>query len=638
MRSPKGRLVRKTVLPAEPVPHACRWSRWLAFAGFFFFVLGCRWAFVHAHALDLPTWDPWDALGETIFRHDAEGKLRWSDFFASCNEHRPALTRLLEYGLAMGNGQWDARLETAVNAVLPALLFTLLFAAGWPRVGGVWRVTWGGLLLLLGALPYGAENALSGFQSQFYFLTLGAFGYLWLTLTAERFGAGWFLGQLCAVLALFTLAAAMANGLAVSVVLGAQMLRERRVSALRVTGCALGLVYVACSMALWSPAPWHAPLHAVSLGEWSRVVSHLVSWPALVLWPFSSLLVGPVVVLAWRRWREGRLPAGEAAWVGLAVWAGLQCASIAYARGHEELWLAGRYLDLLVMGVPAQFLALVQLYPATASQEGGSRMRWWGWGAAAAWLTVIGIGLTQQSLEAVRGSSTYDVNRALQVRNTRAYVVSGDPAILRNAAFGTIPYPNAEVLMQRLAASGIGTLLPASVRPAFPLAARTAAERFPARTPAIVPETPPTQPVFSSLDAPSESRAQVWQSTIQRPHQAGMLRLWVAGDLAAGRSDLRLVVCSATERYEVKPDRAAGLRWKRINLPQPVGEWWIEAEDTSEAGWFAFTAPVALGRWSWIADKLLWAAPPIAGCGLFLLLAAGAVALASRRACRRVTD
>ncbi|MBK8475323.1 MAG: hypothetical protein IPL39_03185 [Opitutaceae bacterium] len=538
----------------------------------------------------------------------------------------------MEYGLAMGNGQWDARLESAVFAVLPAMLFTLLLAAGWSRVRGAWRILWLALLLLLGALPYGAENALNGFQSVFYILGLGAVGYLWLTLTAERFGPGWFLGQFCAVFSLFTIAAAVANGLVVIVVLGAQMLRERRMSALRVTGCVLGLGYAVCSWVLWSPSPWHASLQAVSVGEWSRVLSHLLSWPALVLWPVSVLLVAPVVVLAWRRWREGRLPAGDAALVGLAVWAGVQCASIAYARGHEAVWLAGRYLDLLVLGLPVQFLALVQLYPAGASVEGRGRRRWWGRGAMAAWLAVVGIGLAQQTREAMVGVATYDVERALQVKNTRAYLAGGDAAILRNAPFRTIPFPVADVLIQRLAAPGIDVLLPASVRPAFPLVARTAAERFPARAPSLVLETPPAQSVFSSLDTLPESPAQVWQSTVQRPHPAGMLRLWVAGDLGAGRSDLRLVARSATECYEVTPDRAPGRRWKRMQVPQPAGDWWIEAEDTSATGWFAFTTPVALGRWSWMADKLLWASPLVAGGGVLLLLAAGLLALSQRPA------
>ena len=113
----------------------------------FAFVLGARWAIVDRYTIDLPEWDQWDAEGTMLLAPWYQGHLTFGALFIPHNEHRVVLTKLVNLGLTAANGQWDQRLEAAVNAALPGLIAAGLFlfepaslsAGGMRRSGSCWR-------------------------------------------------------------------------------------------------------------------------------------------------------------------------------------------------------------------------------------------------------------------------------------------------------------------------------------------------------------------------------------------------------------------------------------------------------------------------------------------------------------------
>src|SRR5437016_3472021 len=93
-------------------------NSWLGWAGFFLVIVGARLCLVADYGSSLPMYDQWDGEGATLFKPWRDGTLRLVDFVAPHNEHRMLPSKLLALGLLRLNGQWDARLQMTVNAIL----------------------------------------------------------------------------------------------------------------------------------------------------------------------------------------------------------------------------------------------------------------------------------------------------------------------------------------------------------------------------------------------------------------------------------------------------------------------------------------------------------------------------------------
>src|ERR1035441_6383707 len=107
----------------------------------FALVLGARWAVVNRDGMDLPEWDQWDAEGIHLLAPWYQGHFTLGELFIPHNEHRVVLTKLVNLGLTTANGQWDQRLETAVNSAIAALI-AAAFRSEERRVGKECRSRW----------------------------------------------------------------------------------------------------------------------------------------------------------------------------------------------------------------------------------------------------------------------------------------------------------------------------------------------------------------------------------------------------------------------------------------------------------------------------------------------------------------
>jgi hypothetical protein len=103
--------------------------------------------------------DEWTAEAVDVLRPHWSGGSIWPGLWRANNEHRTVWTRLLAVGLADLDGQWNARTQLALNAVLAALAaltVPALFRRSLPR--------WGLALVLVvaslrAALPVAWEGA-----------------------------------------------------------------------------------------------------------------------------------------------------------------------------------------------------------------------------------------------------------------------------------------------------------------------------------------------------------------------------------------------------------------------------------------------------------------------------------------------
>ncbi len=591
-------------------------QRCLAVLGFVLLILGGKFWFIGAAGSDLPMWDQWDGEGAMTLQPWIEGTLDARAIFHPHNEHRLITTKLYVLGLFAANGQWSAFVETTANAVVHVLSALLLLGLARRWLAGRWFIAFGALLALLFTLPFSWENTLFGFQVQFYLLLLFSLAQLALTLASDRFGWRWWLGQACGLLAVATMASGFLASVAVLAVLGHRLVRERRWTGQQWTTAALAAVFSVGGWLLKNNVASHDSLKARSPGEFARNLLELLAWPGVAAFPWALLLFVPAAVFIVRRLRSRTTSPDEAVQLGLLAWVLLQCAATAYARGSGGAALSSRYFDLLAVSVALGFVFLARETPRRFRVP-----------LAAVWLAAVVAGLLHQSWQVRREFfEPGAVRRPHQLANVRAFLRTGDPAHLLNKPWGEVPYPDPEALVRRISPASIQHAMPPSVRRPVPLLAGSPAA--PREVPAALPAAPDPVAV-STWTATARGANFFWRSARQPADTLPVLRFRVAGDLSADARGLRLVVKSAGGETVVAPAFAPGERWTVVDVFRPAGEWWIEAAASDPPGWFAFTEPIEVGRWSWFAGKVLAQHFSLMVAGAVLLLASG---LASTRA------
>lgn len=589
--------------------------RFLTLSGFFLVIFGGKLWFLGTAGSDLPTWDQWDAEGTQTLQPWIEGTFGWGDLLRPHNEHRIITTKLWALGLFQLNGQWDAALEAAANALVHTgcALALLLLAARW--LPGRWLVTFGFLLVALFTLPFSWENTLFGFQVSFYFLLLFSIGHIVLTLESDLLTWRWAFGQISGVLALATLASGFFSSLAVLSVLTLRLVRERTFSRQQFASGLLALCLVLVGGLSRTEVPGHASMRAHGLDQFLQQFLQLVAWPGSFLFPWALLLAWPGVTFFWQRLRDRQPTPEDSVFLGMISWILLQSAAIAYARGGGESVLSPRYFDLLSIHVALGFVFLVR--------QTAGRTRFL---VAALWLVGIGSGLTHQSCQRWRDSVVPKIARQqLQAANVRGFLATADPAFLLNQAWDNIPYPDGHVLLRHLSVPALQHSMPPSVRRPVDLGDDGVSKALP---PSFAPA--PAAIAASTWQGAAPGGEFRWRSQALPAEARPILRFRVAGDLGVDHSRLRLVVKSAAGESVVTPDAAPGARWKTVNVFRPAGEWWIEVRDDDPDAWFAFTRPVEVGRLTWLAAKLTKHHFTVLFVGVGLLAVGGVLPLMAR--------
>ena len=352
------------VTPSSP-PFAPSVRTVLVFA--WLVILGGKLATIGAFGTDLPYWDQWAKEGEHILMPWFRGQSFLTGLVSAHNEHRIVPTLLLNLGLVVGGGQWDARVQCIASAGVHATVLVGLVGWAWRRVGRHWGLAALGLAALIGALPIAWDNVLGGFQSQYYFLAGASLLAMERLLSAPVARLGWWVGLGFGLVALIC----MGSGLLVAVpVLGIVLLRavrrEPRGRDHVVTFLAAALVL---GVGLWlhAAAPWHATLRAKGVADFMLYVVRSMAWPVPGVMAFALLVWGPWVVLAVRRILGHRAP-GDDVLIAAGLWVLLQFAAVAYSRAGGSTHPAARYGDISSLGLLLGFLSLASVttaWPAT---------------------------------------------------------------------------------------------------------------------------------------------------------------------------------------------------------------------------------------------------------------------------------
>ena len=561
--------------------------------------LGGKFLLIRAAGSEVPYWDAWDGEGIRIYAPSAWGKLAWQNFFDLHNEHRPALSRVLNFGVFLLNDRmWDARPQMIVNAFLHLSALAILLLAirrGLSNLAWVWV---GGVIAGLLAAPVGWYNTVIGFQSQFHFLLLCAFGHLALTLSSTPRQARWWVGQAVGVAGLFSMASGFLSGAALIAIAALRACKRREAGVRLWANLAVGAALIAAGWYLKKEMPYHDNLRVTSVGQFLDAFAHILTWP------YHRMLLGALLVhvpTAWflvHLWRDRReTPAADWVLGGFAAWCLLQDAALAYQRSQGgDFVFVDRYFDLYASGLAVAAACLARLSALSRLPR-----RWQLFGLG--WTAWVGAGLAISSFAAWQTKIIpFIAERAVNEARLLRYTQTGDSNVILLAPDGELPYPkNNPWLLHLLAIPEIAATLPPSVRAAAladpPLASGFRPGDLP---PDLAAGTLRT--AYGNWATGGPGISATWHSG-PLPTRFPFLRMRIACDPAAAPPVIALVFADGHE-LRVAAGEFSGTAWKTVNLHTGRQPCSLRIEAPT-GGWVGFTAPVEVGPLSWLAGKPL---------------------------------
>lgn len=606
----------------------------------FAFILGVRWAVFDRFGMTLPEWDQWDAEGLMLLAPWYANDHFLQALFSPHNEHRVVLTKLLNLGLTLANGQWDQKLEATFNALFPATIAVSFFFLARRHLNRRWLAPLTVFLGIIFAFPFAWQNVLGGFHSQQFFLVGLALVAIALLPFNAPFSFRWWIGSAAAALALFSMASGFFGAVVVIGLLGVQYFRRERTLASAIPTLAVCAAISAIGWFTRHEFPPHIVLKAQNLHDFAFTIIRSLQWPApnstwfaLILWLPWTWLVARVVFSS--RPLSPHSRAFGYFILGLGVWVWLQLVATAYARGAGGPPPASRYIDTLVFGIVANALALVWLSPRDLLPRTAQRILAV---AALTWLGVFSWGAQRELRQVIYGdlppTKIYHDYSEINVRN---YIYTGDTSYLDH---DDIPYPGAVSFRQRIDIPSLRAVLPVTVRAPIPIsAARSTFVASPLKilsppAPGLAPSAPPlvNRITWGSFTPGDLITPREFISAPLRSPLGGFLKFEVAG--ATGEPGVALElrdVATGLSLTTVRPDRTPGNAWRAAYVRAPSVPFVIYARAPDAARWLAFSEPVEMGTGSYWAWQLSKNGQLIARTALALALLFSVAALLFRR-------
>jgi hypothetical protein len=544
-----------------------------------------------------PYWDQWDSETQ-LYGAFLGHQLGWDNLFTAHNEHRILCPRLLALSLLYGNGIWNPLLQMVVNAALH-VGFIGFYAWLLLKVVGerfVWPIA--GFSLVLGAVPYGWENTLAGFQSCFYLFLPASVGAIWLVSRADPFSLRWWGGVGLACGAFFC---AASGGLVLAAVAAVGVLQRWlgiRTSRRELASfMALGVLFVV-SVVCTPRIERHNTLQATTL------LQFLDSFDGYSAWPIKATILGSLLrnapAVFFSIWILRTKPAvNDRRWFlfTLAVWSVGQSMTMAHSRAVG--FVPSRYMDMLAVDVLANFACLLCLAQAECP-----RTRW-AMAAATAWVGIVLGSLGVSAHKRCPGELEHRRATALaQEVNTKNYVYTGDVSHLTDKPHLHVPYPWPEKLAAILDRPVVRAILPRNI--GAPMAG-TIAGRAPGDAGILAghgPEVPaPLTPAWGTFDVAEMPQNTTFAVMFPEAHRGYCVEIPIAG-----KHDAPGISIEIEQNGMRRPLHAVGHGtdgW-RIAIAKVRGSpFTVHVVDTNPDAWVAVGSPVAVGRWDDRVDRLL---------------------------------
>lgn len=566
----------------------------LVAGGLILTVIGARWMAIQHYAGGLPSFQQWTTMGEQTFVPWLTGELSVADLW-SHGDGRLSMgwTRLVTLGLVELNDQWDPDSLAMFDAIWLVVCGAIVIFLIWPLLKGWARVIAPGGLALVCSVPLAWQDV--GHPGTIEPLVQVACGAAVIVLIPFRRpgSGGWWVGVLAGCLGLLVSPAWFAAPV-VAAILTLRMAPRRRDWTRSNTANAV----VVSVMVLLSCVPL-GPLPGLDDFRGQRITLVLSRWATSAAFPWPGwvgcvVMQAPLLALLVARARVRIGTGSRKVWIlaGLGGWLWLQGLALACAPGLEGGGLGEWWRAWIGVSVVVNACTLGWLFHYSRVR---TRLTWAG--LSLVWLVALVVGLVRHS-ERIRDDLDWMSPRRGQLMVAlQRLVASGDGSLMPNE------HPSEYAIArwgQLLESSEIRRWLPPAIRPPLSLRGATTRE-FALRPPPHLPELPP----YALVRYADGREISHWES---EPFAADsvlpILRLRFAGDPRLGGAVLRLTG-GATES-ELTIPRLSGDIWQRAHLfvPQQSGEVRLIAEAGADGKWFAFAAPIEIGRITWAAAQL----------------------------------
>jgi hypothetical protein len=367
----------------------------------------------------------------------------------------------------------------------------------------------------------------------------------------------------------------------------------------------LGLILLLHSFAVMKAAGNIGQKH-IDLDGIRRVLSCL-AWPygvsawlgLLLALPFAAFALG----VLWRR--AATAPLDYLA-LAMGAWAAAQIGALAFDRDVDALSLASRYLPVMLFWPAMNLYAVFRLSETFGARRAGRAA------LVAAFVPILASGIFVSNVVKLAPASLDAMALAgrehqMQAANMQRYVRGHDRDALYGAGHMGLPYPNPARLQSLLDDPVIRAGLPANIRAPMPLAADAATPTTFVAFGAYktVPARADAATIGSYGDAGDATTGRFVSPLLHSAYP--FLRIDVAGylpdeGLALSLECAQTPACRPTQARPA--DFARETRQGRY-LRVPQTEFRLVADDESNNRWFAFTAPIEVGRLSFATDLLL---------------------------------
>lgn len=435
-----------------PILNRLNINQFLPYIYFFTFVFISKLIIIHFYGNATPYWDQWDAEADNLYRPLIEGSLTWYDLFAAHNEHRIFTTRLLAITvLYVNDGIWNPILQMQINAALHtfSLVILLYFLSK-----NLLKSQKNSLIIfssILFSIPFGWENTLSGFQSQFYFLLLFSFIFLWIIISFDSNSKSWWLFIPIGILCTLSLASGVITLIVGMFLIFLKYILDKDKKKLQ--AIILLITLIAITLLLTPSVEGHAALKAKSADQLINALTAILTWPyqgfLLAIFIYSPILIIFFLLLKNKEYRDPTI-----LFLGsLGLWFFGQVLSIAYGRAADVN--ASRYIDIFSIGLLLNFIAFG--FIQNKNKYKILNIFWFFW----SFIVLTGLFYNLNNLE-------YKLNfkkkhSLIQEYNVRNYLCSENIVYLNNDSYLSIPYPDPSRLKNLLDNSTIRKILPGNI-------------------------------------------------------------------------------------------------------------------------------------------------------------------------------
>lgn len=437
---------------------ATTWEQALPYLGFVLLVMGMKLLLITHFANATPFWDQWDAEASLLYRPWLEGTLTIDHLFSAHNEHRILLTRLVNLILFELNDHiWDPILQMQVNAVLHVIaLCTLIYFIG----GGLNNQARRVLIIfsaMIFSIPYSWENTLWGFQSQFYFLLLCCFTFLWSIVRYKPYTSMWYLGFLFGLLGIFSIASGVVALFTGIVLLTLKSFYNKTDSKPPIFAILTLLAIVICVIALTPNLPYSASPNNHSFKQFFHAFTIAASWPTSA---GGWIIIQLPITIFMARFFVVNLKKSTSDWfiLALGIWLVGQVFSLAY--GRAEGITSPRYLDILAIGLILNFTCILRLL--SDKKPAPKKIYYL---MSGCWIMFVVLSFGSLTTNIIYGLEHKSQQGLAQEQNVHAYMISHNSSYLVDKPLMELPYPDPSRLKALLDDPTIAKILPENIAP-----------------------------------------------------------------------------------------------------------------------------------------------------------------------------